>query len=94
MAMACLLSLYLALTADTNRQRVLCGILLTVNTVSYLLAFSMGSLGVFALACVLMLVLCPKESRMSLFLLLVQTAVVALAAGMVAARGFSDTVSG
>lgn len=94
MAMACLLSLYLALTADTNRQRVLCGILLTVNTVSYLLAFSMGSLGVFVLACVLMLVLCPKESRMSLFLLLVQTAVVALAAGMVAARGFSDTVSG
>lgn len=94
MAMACLLSLYLSLTADTNRQRVLCGVLLTINTVSYLLAFSMGSLGVFVLACVLLLVLCPKERRMSLFLLLVQTAVVALAAGMVAARGFSDTVSG
>ena len=65
-----------------------------VNAVSYLLAFSMGSLGVFVVACLAMLVLSPAEKRMDLFLLLVQTAVVALIVGAVSVKGFGDDVTG
>lgn len=63
MSIACLLSLWLVLTAETRKQKILCTILLMVNAVSYLLAFSMGSLGVFVVACLLMLALAPKERR-------------------------------
>ena len=94
MSIACLLSLWLVLTAETRKQKILCTILLMVNAVSYLLAFSMGSLGVFVVACLLMLALAPKERRIGFFLLLVQTAVVALAAGAVSVAGFGDTATG
>ena len=94
MSVACLLSLWLVVTAQTRRQKLLCTILLMVNAVSYLLAFSMGSLGVFVVACLLMLALCPKEGRIGFFLLLLQTAVVALLAGGISVTGFGDTVTG
>ena len=94
MSIACLLSLWLALTAESRKQKILCTILLMVNAVSYLLAFSMGSLGVFVVACLLMLALSPKEQRTGLFLLLVQTAVVALVVGAISVNGFGDTVTG
>lgn len=94
MSIACLLSIWLVLSAESRRQKVLCTILLMINAVSYLLAFSMGSLGIFVLACLLMLVLMPKEGRIGLFLLLVQTAVVALAVSAPAMRGFGDTATG
>ena len=94
MSVACLLSLWLVITAETRKQKILCSILLMVNAVSYLLAFSMGSLGVFVVACLLMLALCPKEGRIGFFLLLLQTAVVALAVAAVAVSGFGDTVTG
>ena len=54
----------------------------------------MGSLGVFVVACLAMLVLSPAEKRMDLFLLLVQTAVVALIVGAVSVKGFGDDVTG
>lgn len=94
MSVACLMSLWLVLTSESRRQRILCTVLLMVNAVSYLLAFSMGSLGVFVVACVLMLVLSPKETRSGLFLLLLQTAVIALIVGAVSVKGFGDTVTG
>lgn len=94
MSIACLLSLWLVLTAESRKQKILCTILLMVNAVSYLLAFSMGSLGVFVVACLLMLALSPKEQRIGLFLLLVQTAAVALVVGAVSVKGFGDTVTG
>lgn len=94
MSIACLLSLWLVLTAESRKQKILCTILLMVNAVSYLLAFSMGSLGVFVVACLLMLALSPKEQRTGLFLLLVQTAAVALVVGAVSVKGFGDTVTG
>lgn len=94
MSIACLLSLWLALTAESRKQKILCTILLMVNAVSYLLAFSMGSLGVFVVACLLMLALSPKEQRTGLFLLLVQTSVVALVVGAISVNGFGDTVTG
>lgn len=94
MSIACLLSLWLVLSSETRRQKVLCTILLMINAVSYLLAFSMGSLGVFVVACLLMLALSPKENRTGLFLLLVQTAAVALIVGAVSVKGFGDTVTG
>ena len=94
MSVACLMSLWLVLTSESRRQRILCTVLLMVNAVSYLLAFSMGSLGVFVAACVLMLVLSPKETRSGLFLLLLQTAVIALIVGAVSVKGFGDTVTG
>ena len=94
LSIACLLSLWLALTAESRKQKILCTILLMVNAVSYLLAFSMGSLGVFVVACLLMLALSPKEQRIGFFLLLLQTAVVALIVGAVSVKGFGDTVTG
>ena len=94
MSIACLLSLWLVLTSESRKQKILCTILLMVNAVSYLLAFSMGSLGVFVVACLLMLVLSPKEQRIRFFLLLLQTAVVALVVGAVSVKGFGDTVTG
>lgn len=94
MSIACLLSLWLVLTAESRKQKILCTILLMVNAVSYLLAFSMGSLGVFVVACLLMLALSPKEQRAGMFLLLVQTAVVALVVGAVAVNGFGDAATG
>ena len=94
MSIACLLSIWLVITAASRSQKILCTILLMVNAVSYLLAFSMGSLGVFVVACLAMLVLSPAEKRMDLFLLLVQTAVVALIVGAVSVKGFGDDVTG
>lgn len=94
LSIACLLSLWLCLTAKTRGQKLRCTVLLTINVVSYLLAFSMGSLGIFVLAALLMLALCPKEERIGLFLLLFQTAVVALATAAVSVGGFGDTVTG
>lgn len=94
MSIACLLSIWLVLTAETRRQKVLCTIVLMINAVSYLLAFSMGSLGVFVVACLLMLALSPKEGRAGLFFLLVQTAVVALIVGGISVKGFGDTATG
>lgn len=94
MSIACLLSLWLVITAENRKQKILCSILLMVNAISYLLAFSMGSLGVFVAACLLMLALCPKEKRIGFFLLLLQTAIVALIAGAVSVTGFGDTVTG
>lgn len=94
MSIACLLSLWLVLTAESRKQKILCTILLMVNAVSYLLAFSMGSLGVFVVACLLMLALSPKEQRIGLFLLLLQTAVVALVVGAVSVKEFGDAVTG
>ena len=41
-----------------------------------------------------MLVLSPKETRSGLFLLLLQTAVIALIVGAVSVKGFGDTVTG
>ena len=94
MSIACLMSIWLVITAASRSQKILCTILLMVNAVSYLLAFSMGSLGVFVVACLAMLVLSPAEKRMDLFLLLVQTAVVALIVGAVSVKGFGDDVTG
>lgn len=94
MSIACLLSLWLVITAASRSQKILCTVLLMVNAVSYLLAFSMGSLGVFVVACLAMLVLSPSDKRMDLFLLLVQTAVVALIVGAVSVKGFGDDVTG
>lgn len=94
MSIACLLSLWLVITAETRKQKILCTILLMVNAVSYLLAFSMGSLGVFVVACLLMLALSPKEGRISLFLLLVQTVAVALVVGAISVMGFGDAATG
>ncbi|MGO5028014.1 O-antigen ligase family protein [Candidatus Agathobaculum pullicola] len=94
MSIACLLSLWLVLTAESRKQKILCTILLMINAVSYLLAFSMGSLGVFVVACLLMLALSPKEQRTGFLLLLVQTAAVALVVGAVSVKGFGDTVTG
>ena len=94
MSIAVLLSIWLVFTAESRKQKIGYSILLMINTVSYLLAFSMGSLGVFVVACLLMLALSPKEGRIGLFLLLLQTAVVALVVGAVSVKGFGDTVTG
>lgn len=94
MSVLCLLALYVCLTAHTRGEKIGASIVLTINSVCYLLAFSMGSLAFFAAACVLLLVLCPMEERIGCALLIAQTAIVALATGFGAAKGFGDTVTG
>lgn len=83
MSIATLLSLYLLLTAVSRKQRVAGGIVLLLNAATYLLAFSMGSLFFFFLACVVYLVCAGREKRVSLLVIMLEAAVIAfLTVGM------------
>lgn len=74
LALGVLLSLYLALSAQTVKQRAVSIVMLTVNALSFLLAFSMGATGVFAVAVVVYLVFAGKD-RIPALVLMVETAV-------------------
>ncbi len=98
MSLGVLLSLFLLVTLPNGESAVLsksksklstifCVILLAVNALSYLLAFSMGSLFVFFLACVLMLILTQKDLRLKLFSIMAETAVTSLIMAFVAMKG-------
>lgn len=78
MSVAVLLSFYLAFTAVTRKQRIASNIVLLLNTACYMLAISMGSIFFFLLACVLYLVVIGKGNRLSLFILILEDAVISL----------------
>ncbi|MDD4564882.1 MAG: O-antigen ligase family protein [Eubacteriales bacterium] len=75
MALAVILSLYLLVNASERKDAIVASCLLAINALSYLLAFSMGSLFMFFIACLVMLGVTEKGSRISLFLLMAETAI-------------------
>jgi len=87
MAIAVLLSLYLVIHASDKRNSMIATSLLAVNALSYLLAFSMGSLFMFLLACLIMLGMTEKGNRISLFLLMSETAVLAFIFAFISMTG-------
>lgn len=81
LALGIFLSLYLVRSSGTRRGRLGGCVLLGVNALGFLLAFSMGGIGTF-LAAVLIYLLCEaKGRRLSLFLLLTETGIVTLLLG-------------
>ena len=78
LAFGVFLSLYLVRTAKTPRGSLGASVLLGINSLSFLLSFSMGAIAMFALS-VLIYILCEhKGRRISLFLLMVETVVCVL----------------
>jgi hypothetical protein len=76
MALAVILSLYLVIRSTDQKESRISVALLAVNSLAYLLAFSMGSLFMFLIACLIMLGISEKGQRISLFTLMVETAVI------------------
>lgn len=87
LALGVLLSFYLAMTARTTRSRVGASMLLGINTLGFLLAFSMGAIAMFMVSVLLYLLAAPAGKRLSLFLLMAQDAVVSLVMMFVAFQG-------
>lgn len=84
LAFGVFLSLYLVRTARTPRSSLGASILLGINSLSFLLSFSMGAIAMFALSVLLYLLCEGKGRRISLFLLMVETAVCVLVMTFVA----------
>ena len=90
LALGIFLSLYLVRSAENRRQRLISCLLLGLNTFSFLLLFSMGAMAAFVAAVLLYLIAERKERRVSLFILLAETACVTLAFGFVAMPGLGS----
>lgn len=78
MALGILLCLSLVMNGETKKEKSLFLGLLSVNALAYLLLFSMGSLFMFLIACILMILASKKEERLSTFILMVETAIITL----------------
>lgn len=68
-----LLSLGLACSSESKRERTVQTVILYVNSLSFLLAFSMGASASIALAFLVFLLLERRERRMGLLILMVET---------------------
>lgn len=84
LAFGVFLSLYLVRTAKSPRSGLGASILLGINSLSFLLSFSMGAIAMFALSVLIYLLCEAKGRRISLFLLMVETAVCVLVMTFVA----------
>ncbi len=91
MALAVILSLYLVTSSSDKKSSILATSLLAVNSLAYLLAFSMGSLFMFLIACLIMIGNSEKGTRISLFLLMAETAVLAFVFAFVSILGLGKT---
>jgi hypothetical protein len=91
MALAVLLSLYLVTRAAGKKECRVAASLLAINSLSYLLAFSMGSLFVFLIACLAMVGISEKGKRVSLFILMLETAVLAFLFAFLSMAGLGKT---
>ena len=90
LALGIFLSLYLVRAAGSRRERLAACLLLGLNTFSFLLLFSLGAMVAFAIAVLLYLAAERRERRVSLFILLAETAVTALLFGFVAMPGLGS----
>lgn len=94
LALGIFLSLYLVRAAKTRKGRLGGCILLTVNSLSFLLAFSMGAIATFMAAVLFYLLAETKGRRLSLFVLMVETALVTLLMVFVATPGLGQYSGG
>lgn len=78
MAFGIFLSLSLVINSDSKKSRAGSIVLLAVNSLSYILLFSLGSLFMFFIACILMIVTSNKGERLSTFILMAETAIITL----------------
>lgn len=90
LALGIFLSLYLLRVSRTRRGRLGASLALMVNALSFLLAFSMGAIGTFLAAVLLYLLAERKGRRVSLFVLLVETAAVTLLMTFLAIPGLGE----
>ncbi|MBM6977551.1 O-antigen ligase family protein [Intestinimonas butyriciproducens] len=90
LALGIFLSLYLVRAAGSRRERLAACLLLGLNTFSFLLLFSMGAVASFVVAVLLYLAAERRERRVSLFILLAETAFTALLFGFVAMPGLGS----
>ena len=93
MALSVILSLYLAHHASSKKESIIATSLLALNALSYLLAFSMGSLFMFFIACLVMLWSTEKGARIALFLLMLETAILAFLFAFISMLGLGKTGS-
>ncbi len=91
MALAIILSLYLVTNATERKNSIIAVSLLAINALAYLLAFSMGSLFMFLIACFVMIGVSQKGMRIPLFLLMVETAVLTFIFAFIAMIGIGKT---
>lgn len=91
MAIAVFFSLYLAINASNKKSAVVSTTLLAVNALSYLLAFSLGSLFMFLLSCLTMIAVSEKEKRINLFLLMIEAAILSLLFAMLSMGGLGKS---
>lgn len=78
MALGVLVSIFLVSHSDSKKERTASIALLAVNSLAYILLFSMGSLFMFFIACILMIATSNKAERLSTFILMAETAIVTL----------------
>lgn len=91
MALAVILSLYLMISATDKKNVMIASSLLAINALSYLLAFSMGSLFMFLIACLIMIATTEKGKRISLFLLMIETAILTFIFAFVSMIGLGNS---
>ncbi|MDD4565837.1 MAG: O-antigen ligase family protein [Eubacteriales bacterium] len=91
MALAVILSLYLVTHASGKKDTIISAGLLAINALSYLLAFSMGSLFMFFIACLIMIGTTEKGKRISLFLLMMETAILTFIFAFISMIGLGKT---
>ena len=86
-----LLSLGLALRAEGGRKRCVYLVLLYVNALAFILAFSMGASAFIALAFLVFLFLLPKEERGGALVLMLETfLLVVVSAALISATSFQS----
>ncbi len=78
-----LLSLGLVLTSESRRERTVQTVILYINALAFLLAFSMGASGAILVAFLLLLILERKDRRMSLLILMVETLILTVVSAAV-----------
>lgn len=77
-ALGILISLSLVINSNSKKARTASLILLAVNSLSYILLFSLGSLFMFFIACILMIATSSKDEKLPTFILMAETAIITL----------------
>lgn len=87
LAIGIFLSLYLTLKSDTKFKKLFFILLLSVNSLGFLLAFSMGSIVMFSLSAIIYLISCSKKEKLKTFLLMTETFFITLLTAFLAFKG-------
>lgn len=90
-ALGILLCVYLVLNGENAKDRTIGIVLLSINALTYILLFSIGSIFVFLIACILMISVTRKGERLQVFMLMAETAVITIIFGAIVMRSFGDS---